>query len=152
MKNLQITCLKNAAINIRKFNGVLRESLIRRKAAEYWSFKQDKKFDDEYIHEFLEKAKKLSLENLFSFDEAMERLIMGIKYEKMNKTVAISIDYAEWGEKSEEDKKEIQEIFNLNSINRVNNRQGPLKNDFTKFTKGGKGGRNNHMGRSSKDL
>ncbi|WP_330111943.1 hypothetical protein VSU16_04625 [Cetobacterium somerae] len=138
MKKLQITCVKNAAISIGKFNGVLRESLVRKKAKEYWIRKQDKEFNDEYIQEFLEKAKKLSLENPISFDEAMEILIARIKYEKMNKTVAISIDYAEWGEKSEEDKKEIQEIFNLNSINRVNNRQGPLKNDFSKFIKRGR--------------
>ena len=135
MKSLQIQTIAAAAISIGKFNEALRESLIRRKAAEYWSLKQDKKFDDEYIQEFLEKAKKLSLENPISFDGAMERLIMEIKYEKLNKNVAISIDYSEWGAKSEEEKKEIQEIFNLDSINRVNNRQGPLKNDFSKFIK-----------------
>lgn len=136
MKSLQIQTI--AAISVGKFNGILRESFIRRKAAEYWSFKQDKKFDDEYIQEFLEKAKKLSLENPISFDRAIERLVMEIKYEKMNKSVAISIAHAEWGIKSEEAKKEIQEIFNLNSIdsiNRVNDRQGPLKNDFSKFMK-----------------
>ena len=65
-----------------------------------------------------------------------------LKYEKMNKSVAISIVHAEWGIKSEEAKKEIQEIFNLNSINRVNDRQGPLKNDFSKFIKRGRNDRN----------
>lgn len=142
MKKLQIQCCKMAAISVGIFNGALRENLVRKKAKEYWKWKQDKEFNDEYIQEFLEKAKKLSLENTFSFYEAMEILIAGIKYEKMDKTVAISIGYAEFGAKTEEDKKEIQEIFNLNSINRVSNRQGTLKNDFSKFIKRGKNDRN----------